>query len=91
MCTTPINKYKEAKRDVSFAQDEEVGSRTRRARRIVDCPYNETEETTFRVTSLNSTGVLATYFLRRNLPLEQGSPVSKVHINHLGILLERSF
>ena len=67
MCTTPINKYKEAKRDVSFAQDEEVGSRTRRARRVVDCPYNEMEETTFRVTSLNSTGVLATYFLRRNL------------------------
>lgn len=40
MCTIPINKYKEAKRDVSFAQDEEVGSRTRRARRVVDCPYN---------------------------------------------------
>lgn len=91
MCVIPINKYKEAKSDVSFAQDEEVGSRTRGARRVVDCPYNEMKETAFRVTSLNPTGVLATYFLRRNLPLEQGFPVSKVHINHLRILLEQSF
>lgn len=73
---------------MSFAQDAEVGSRTRGARRVVDCLSNEMKETTFRVTSLNPTGVLATYFLRRNLSLEQDFTVSKVHINHLGILLE---
>ena len=51
---------------MSFAQDAEVGSRTRGARRVVDCPSNEMKEMTFRVTSLNPAGVLATYFLRRN-------------------------